>query len=120
MTMRSLEGQRMLEGWNRPGVKAIFTLVLFAFGLLLAVSGIMIARTTGDEQGYVYLALAMVTMARPVVAASSAVRAAYVRRRGHYRLREDRCPSCGYSLAGLQSEHRCPECGEEYDLEAMD
>ena len=27
----------------------------------------------------------------------------------------DRCPQCGYSLAGLPSNHRCPECGLAYD-----
>lgn len=25
------------------------------------------------------------------------------------------CPSCGYDLAGLPSEHTCPECGFDYD-----
>lgn len=26
-----------------------------------------------------------------------------------------RCPECGYSLSGLQSEERCPECGSQIE-----
>ena len=30
-------------------------------------------------------------------------------------LRLERCPDCGYDIAGLPPNHRCPECGFAYD-----
>jgi hypothetical protein len=86
------------KGWRPP----LWTWGCYAVGIGTFVAGVVIMF-----QGRLYIGVAVVVAAFLMTSVATAgLSGLYPHHKGQ------RCPSCGYDLAGLSAQTRCPECGQ--------